>query len=72
MTGLLSSCVWNLRLLPNDARECLYETVKAFDWEQYLDTTSTFSVDSVVYSEVFRHSKFVAYRVKDAIADYFK
>ena len=22
MTGLLSSCVWNLRLLPNDAREC--------------------------------------------------
>ena len=49
----------------------VYETVKAFDWEQYLDTTSTFSVDSVVYSEVFRHSKFVAYRVKDAIADYF-
>ena len=49
----------------------VYEAVKAFDWEQYLDTTSTFSVDSVVYSEVFRHSKFVAYRVKDAIADCF-
>ena len=49
----------------------VYEAVKAFDWEQYLDTTSTFSVDAVVYSEVFRHSKFVAYRVKDAIADYF-
>ena len=49
----------------------VYEAVKAFDWEQYLDTASTFSVDAVVYSEVFRHSKFVAYRVKDAIADYF-
>ena len=49
----------------------VYEVVKAFDWEQFLDTTSTFSVDSVVYSEAFRHSKFVAYRVKDAIADYF-
>ena len=49
----------------------VYETIKAVDWEQYLDWGSTFSVDSVVYSDVFRHSKFVAYRVKDAIADYF-
>ena len=28
-------------------------------------------MEAVVYSENFRHSKFVAYRVKDAIADYF-
>lgn len=49
----------------------VYDFVKSVNWEQYLDATSTFSVDSVVYSDVFRHSKFVAYRVKDAIADYF-
>ena len=49
----------------------VYETVKSIDWEQYLDCNSTFSVDAVVYSDVFRHSKFVSYRVKDAIADYF-
>ena len=49
----------------------VYEIIKAVDWEQYLDWGSTFSVDSVVYSDVFRHSKFVANRVKDAIADYF-
>ncbi|MBO7230980.1 MAG: RNA methyltransferase [Bacteroidaceae bacterium] len=49
----------------------VYEIIKAVDWEQYLDWGSTFSVDSVVYSDIFRHSKFVAYRVKDAIADYF-
>ncbi len=49
----------------------VYEAVKAIDWEQYLDTKKTFAIDSVVYSEEFRHSKFVAYRVKDAIADYF-
>lgn len=49
----------------------VYEVTKAMDWEQYLDKNSTFSVDSVVYSDIFRHSKFVAYRVKDAIADYF-
>lgn len=49
----------------------VYEVIKSVNWEEYLDCNSTFSVDSVVYSDVFRHSKFVAYRVKDAIADYF-
>ena len=54
----------------SDADE-VYEIIKAIDWQQYLDCNSTFSVDAVVYSDVFRHSKFVAYRVKDAIADHF-
>lgn len=54
----------------SDADE-VYEAIKAIDWQQYLDCDSTFSVDAVVYSDVFRHSKFVAYRVKDAIADHF-
>lgn len=54
-----------------DADE-VYEQVKAMHWEDYLSVDSTFAVDAVVYSEVFRHSKFVAYRVKDAIADYFR
>ena len=49
----------------------VYNVIKSIEWENYLDANSTFSVDSVVYSDVFRHSKFVAYRVKDAIADYF-
>ena len=53
-----------------DADE-VYEVIKAIDWEQYMDRNSTFSVDSVVYSEVFRHSKIGEYREKDAIADYF-
>lgn len=49
----------------------VYEKVKEVDWSKYLDNTKTFSVDAVVYSEEFRHSKFVAYRVKDAVADFF-
>lgn len=53
-----------------DADE-VYDVIKSIEWDEYLGCDSTFSVDSVVYSEVFRHSKFVAYRVKDAIADYF-
>ncbi len=54
-----------------DADE-VYEAVKAIRWEDYLDSDKSFAVDAVVFSEDFRHSKFVSYRVKDAIADYFR
>lgn len=50
----------------------VYEEVKKVDWKQFLDLEKTFSVDSVVFSEEFRHSKFVAYKVKDAIVDQFR
>lgn len=49
----------------------VYEHVKKVNWSEYMTVDSTFAVDSTVYSEEFRHSKFVAYRVKDAIADWF-
>lgn len=32
----------------------------------------TFAIDAVVFSDEFRHSKFVSYKVKDAIVDYFR
>lgn len=54
-----------------DADE-VYTAVRSIDWSKYLDRDTTFAVDSVVYSEEFRHSKFVAYKVKDAIVDYFR
>ena len=50
----------------------VYAAVRGIDWSRYLDLDTTFSVDTVVYSEEFRHSKFVAYKVKDAIVDYFR
>ena len=50
----------------------VYEGVKAIDWTEFLDNDTTFAVDSVVFSEEFRHSKFVAYKVKDAIVDQFR
>ncbi len=50
----------------------VYEAVKSIDWAQYLGNEQTFAVDSVVYSTEFRHSKFVAYKVKDAIVDQFR
>ena len=54
-----------------DADE-VYEAVHAIEWEDILDINKTFAVDAVVFSEEFRHSKFVSYRVKDAIVDYFR
>lgn len=50
----------------------VYEEVKKIDWTNYLSLEKTFSVDSVVFSEEFRHSKFVSYKVKDAIVDQFR
>ncbi len=50
----------------------VYEEIKKIDWTEYLGTDKTFTVDSVVFSEEFRHSKFVSYKVKDAIVDQFR
>ena len=50
----------------------VYEGVKDIDWSEYIGSDKTFAVDSVVFSEEFRHSKFVAYKVKDAIVDQFR
>ena len=50
----------------------VYEEIKKIDWTDYLGTEKTFAVDAVVFSEEFRHSKFVSYKVKDAIVDQFR
>lgn len=50
----------------------VYEAIKKIDWTNYLELNTTFAVDSVVYSEDFRNSKFVSYKVKDAIVDFFR
>ena len=50
----------------------VYEEVKKVEWSDYISNDKTFAVDSVVFSEEFRHSKFVAYKVKDAIVDQFR
>ena len=48
----------------------IYEQVKALDWSRYMTVKTTFQIDATVYSDYFRHSQFVTYRVKDAIVDY--
>ena len=48
----------------------IYENLKKLNWRELLPEKKTFAIDSVVYSEIFTHSKFVAYRAKDAITDW--
>ena len=50
----------------------VYEIAKAIDWSRYMTADTTFAIDATVYSELFRNSLFVTYRVKDAIVDYWK
>lgn len=55
-----------------ESTDDLYDQVRDLPWEQYMDSNSTFSIDSTVFGEEFTHSKFVTYRVKDAIVDHFR
>lgn len=59
------------KFIANDA-DSLYDMVKEYDWTQVLSLDKTFSIDAVVNSNDFTHSRFVTYRVKDAIVDFFK
>lgn len=52
--------------------EEVYDEIQKIDWSEYIPKGNTFSVDSVVYSDEFRNSRFVTYKVKDAIVDQFR
>ena len=61
-----------IRHFKANSADDVYEEIKKTDWTTYLDDNKTFAVDAVVFSEEFRHSKFVSYKVKDAIVDQFR
>jgi putative N6-adenine-specific DNA methylase len=50
----------------------LYHKVKNFDWFPHLSLEQTFAIDAVTNSRQFTHSKYVALKTKDAIADQFR
>ena len=55
----------------NNERQ-LYERVRDIRWNEYLTPGHTFAIDGTSHSEVFKHSKFIALKTKDAIADQFR
>lgn len=53
-------------------QEDFYDKIYAHNWDHYLGVNDTFAIDAVCHSQVFTHSKYLAYKTKDAIADKFR
>ncbi len=52
--------------------KALYEGIRSIEWEQHMRVSDTFAVYATVNSDQFTHSRYVALRSKDAIADFFR
>lgn len=52
--------------------EEFYVQMRGFDWSEVLDPGDTLAVDATTGGEVFRHSKYIALKAKDAIVDQFR
>lgn len=50
----------------------LYKKIKRIDWTKFLTVDQTFAIDGTTHGNTFTHSKYVALKVKDAIADHFR
>lgn len=50
----------------------LYKEVGRISWSKYMKLEETFSVSAVNFSKIFKHSKYVSLKVKDAIVDQFR
>ncbi|MEM9680535.1 MAG: class I SAM-dependent RNA methyltransferase [Bacteroidota bacterium] len=50
----------------------LYNQVKRIAWEDYLKPSGSLAIDATVHSQVFKHSKYIALKTKDAIVDRFR
>ena len=57
---------------PCEDEQALYDGVYSIKWFEYFDVGKTFSVDTVLVNSNINHTKFAAYKVKDAIADQFR
>jgi len=50
----------------------LYNQVYKMNWENYLKPEGSLAIDATVHSHIFKHSKFIALKTKDAIVDKFR
>lgn len=50
----------------------LYDLAAATDWTPYLEPGGTLMIDQQVRSDLFRDTRFAAYKVKDAICDVYR
>ncbi len=50
----------------------LYNQVKKIKWETFLKADGSLAIDATVHSNVFKHSKYIALKTKDAVVDRFR
>jgi len=50
----------------------LLRKAKRIPWESYFGVDDTFAIDAVTFSDIFRNSKYIALKTKDAVADRFR
>ena len=50
----------------------LYNKVKLIAWDKYFSVNQSFLIDSTVFSPLFNHTKYAAFKAKDAIVDQFR
>lgn len=50
----------------------LLRKAKRIPWETYFGADDTFAIDAVTFGHIFRNSKYIALKTKDAVADRFR
>ena len=50
----------------------LYDQVYKMPWHEYLKATDSLAINATIFSDLFSHSQFIAYKTKDAIVDKFR
>ena len=69
----LASRVFKPLLTVNDiAPEAMYEAAVAFPWNEVFAVNKTFAIHAVASKGVVTHTQYMALKLKDAIADYFR
>ncbi len=49
-----------------------YKKIRSIDWTNYMSYKDSFMVSAVTFSDVFKHSKYISLKAKDAIVDQFR
>lgn len=50
--------------------DSIYNQAREIDWSKHMTAETSFAIDATVYSDIMRNSRYVTYRLKDAIADW--
>ena len=69
---LASRVLMPIHSAPVDHEDALYSMVQDVNWEDHLESFSTFAVDAVTLNSEMTNSHYAALKVKDAVVDQFK